>query len=120
MAPDPPKPAAARRSSANHYNWGNACHGWVLSSDPELLVIEEQVPAGDSEEWHLHDRAQQFFYVLSGVAQLHTPLGVAELSEGSGIPVPAGLAHRLVNASDSDVTFLVVSAPSTVEDRRSL
>src|SRR5664279_2586607 len=64
MASDYPKPGAARRSSANHYHWGNACDGWVLSSDPKLLVIEEHVPPGESEEWHVHDHAQQFFYVL--------------------------------------------------------
>jgi mannose-6-phosphate isomerase-like protein (cupin superfamily) len=105
---------------ANHYNWGNACDGWVLASYPELLVIEEHVPAGDSEEWHVHDHAQQFFYVVAGEAQLHTPLGVTQLPERSGVPVPAGLAHRFVNAGDSGVTFLVVSAPSTAEDRRSV
>lgn len=118
MVPDQPPPASVRRSSGNHYNWGNACDGWVLSSNPDLLVIEELVPSGESEEWHVHDHAQQFFYVIEGAAQLHTPLGVTQLSERSGIPVPAGLAHRFVNAGDSDVTFLVVSAPSTMEDRR--
>ena len=120
MVPDHPHTTAVRLSSANHYDWGNGCDGWVLSADTELLVIEERVPAGEGEEWHVHDHAQQFFYVVAGEAQVHTPLGVTHLPEGSGISVTPGLAHRFVNAGDSAVTFLVVSAPSTVEDRRSV
>jgi mannose-6-phosphate isomerase-like protein (cupin superfamily) len=120
MAADLPPAVAVCRSLANHYDWGNTCDGWVLSSHPDLLVIEEHVPAGESKEWHVHGHAQQFFYVVAGEAQLHTSFGVTHPSERSGIPVPAALAHRFVNAGTSDVAFLVVSAPSTVGDRRSV
>ena len=118
MTTDDLQPVAAHCAPGNHYPWGDGCDGWVLEGGPGLLVIEERMPAGASEAWHVHDVARQFFYLLTGRATLHTPSGPVELSERSGVAVPAGLAHRIVAGADVDTTFLVVSAPSTVGDRR--
>lgn len=108
------------RETAAHYVWGEVSDGWRLVDEPGLSVIEERVPAGAGEQWHVHDAARQFFYVLEGRAQLHTADGAVELSAGEGVEVPAGIPHRFANPGPADVRFLVVSAPSTRGDRRAV
>jgi len=109
---------AVERATAPHYAWGDGCDGWRLVDGEDLSVIEERVPPGGREEWHVHDRARQFFYVLSGRAELRTAAGVAELDAGVGVEVPPGVAHQFANVGDSDVVFLVTSTPTTRGDRR--
>ncbi len=103
---------------APHYVWGGVSDGWRLLDRPGLSVIEERVPAGAGEEWHVHDIATQFFYVLEGVAQLQTTGGCIDLVARAGTEIPAGLAHRFFNPGPDEVRFLVVSAPTTRGDRR--
>jgi mannose-6-phosphate isomerase-like protein (cupin superfamily) len=109
---------AVDRTVAPHYVWGASCDGWRLVDRPDLSVIEERVPPGASEEWHVHDLARQFFYVLSGHAEMRTADGVIRLAPGSGLEIPPGLAHQFANTGDTDVVFLVASAPTTRGDRR--
>jgi len=106
------------RATAPYYAWGTGCDGWRLFDHQDLSVIEERVPPGAAEEWHVHDHARQFFYVLSGRAEMRTTAGTARLEAGEGVGVSPGLAHQFVNAGDVDVVFLVVSSPSTRGDRR--
>lgn len=106
------------RSRAPHYSWGQNCEGWRLLDRPGVAVIEEQVPPGAGESWHVHERARQFFYVLAGHAELATTGGVTSLSAGQSVEVPPGLAHRFMNTGENDVRFLVISTPSTRGDRK--
>jgi mannose-6-phosphate isomerase-like protein (cupin superfamily) len=55
-------------SNAEHYVWGQVCDGWHLLKSDGLSVICERVPPGAGEIAHYHERAHQFFYVLSGRA----------------------------------------------------
>lgn len=109
---------AVRRDGANHYRWGGDGEGWRLLERPGLAVIEERVPAGSGEVWHVHDAATQFFYVLSGEAVLHTADRLVPLASGDGCEVPPGTPHRFANESADEVRFLVISAPPTAGDRR--
>jgi mannose-6-phosphate isomerase-like protein (cupin superfamily) len=105
-------------TNAGHYIWGDVSDGWRLLDRPGLSVIEERVPAGAGEEWHVHDSATQFFYVLEGSAQMQTADGVAALGPRQGMEIPPGLAHRFFNPSNADTRFLVISTPNTRGDRR--
>lgn len=105
-------------TNADHYVWGELSDGWRLLDSPGLSVIEEQVPAGAGEEWHVHDAATQFFYVLEGTAQMQTVEGVVDLGVRQGVEIPAGLAHRFFNPGAVETRFLVISAPNTRGDRR--
>lgn len=118
MTADGPPLRRIERSLAPHYSWGSGCDGWRLVDEPHLSVIEERVPPGASEEWHVHNRARQFFYVLSGHAEPRTSEGPVPLAPGTGLEVPPGLAHPFANTGDTDVVFLVTSAPTTRGDRR--
>jgi len=103
--------------TAEHYSWGGVCDGWHLLKTPGLSVIQERVPAGAGEVWHHHSSARQFFYVLTGTARLEFDDDTAILRAGEGLHVPPGIRHRFANHSDEAVTFLVVSSPSTSNDR---
>jgi len=62
--------ATSLAGTAEHYIWGDVCHGWRLLSQPDLSVIQERVPPGGAETRHYHTNARQFFFVLSGTATM--------------------------------------------------
>ncbi len=103
--------------NAEHYRWGEECDGWHLARTPGLSVIQERVPPGGAEVRHYHQRAEQFFYVLTGTATLEVDGQVHTIQPGSGLHIPAGAAHQLRNDQAEDLTFLVISAPPSHGDR---
>jgi mannose-6-phosphate isomerase-like protein (cupin superfamily) len=105
------------KQNAEHYTWGDACDGWHLLKSPRLSVIQERVPPGGAETRHFHERAQQFFYILSGEAVMEMDGGETVLKPGQGLAVPPGVSHRLRNRGNMDLIFLVISAPPSHGDR---
>jgi len=103
--------------AVEHYVWGGNCHGWHLFKDAALGVIEEEMPPGASEVGHHHERAQQFFYVLSGEAVMLVEGVEYRLAAGKGIYIPAGRVHQILNRSSQQVRFLVISQPHSHRDR---
>jgi mannose-6-phosphate isomerase-like protein (cupin superfamily) len=106
------------RANAEHYVWGEGCDGWHLLKSESLSVIEERVPAGKCESRHLHERAQQCFYILEGEAVIEVAGEEFTLRAGQSLAVVASTPHQFFNRSTSDVRFLVVSQPSTHGDRQ--
>jgi mannose-6-phosphate isomerase-like protein (cupin superfamily) len=104
-------------STAEHYTWGGVCDGWYLLKDPTLSVIQERVPPSAGEAPHFHVRARQFFYVLSGTATMEFEGQKVTFGPNQGLHVPPNTPHRLINCSDTDVVFLVISSPTTAGDR---
>jgi len=105
------------RENSSHYTWGAQCDGWHLAASGNLSVIRERVPRGASETRHFHRRAEQFFYILSGIATLEVGGTVHLLHPEEGLHVPAGVAHTLSNAHAEDLEFLVISTPPSHGDR---
>ncbi len=105
------------QSNAPHYTWGRVCDGWRLVDRDDLSVIRERVPPGAGEALHRHRRAEQVFIVLSGELLVEIDAVPSTLRAGDSIEVRAGAAHRVSNPGDVDAWFLVVSAPSTRDDR---
>lgn len=103
--------------SAEHYTWGDGCDGWHLLMDASLSVIQERVPPSAAEVPHLHVKARQFFYVLSGTATMEFEGGKVEFGPNQGLHVPPNTQHRFVNESEDEVVFLVISSPATADDR---
>jgi len=116
-APDPTRPVHRDRN-AGAYRWGDGCDGWHLARTDTLSVIQERVPPGATEVRHVHERAEQFFFVLRGHVSLEVDGTVMELDPEEGRHVPAGVPHRLWNASDVDAEFLVISTPPGHGDRQ--
>ena len=105
------------RENAQHSTWGDKCDGWHLLRNSDLSVIEEQMPPGASEVRHYHQKAQQFFFILSGQASLEVDGEQITLSVGEGVSIPPGTRHRFHNDSKAPVTFLVISQPPSHGDR---
>ena len=103
--------------NAEHYQWGINADGWHLHKSKSLSVIQEHIPPGESETRHYHVKAQQFFYVLSGVAQIEISGVSFEVTKGSGIHVPAQKTHQVRNASKVGLELLVLSEPMSHNDR---
>jgi len=103
--------------NSEHYKWGANSDGWHLLKSDALSVIQERVPSGESEERHYHQSAQQFFYILSGVAHIELS-GIEHIvTAGNSLHVPANEPHQLVNKSADELHFLVISQPKSHGDR---
>lgn len=107
----------ASTKTGKHYVWGSNCDGWHLAASPTLSVIQERVPSGSSEVRHLHNKAEQFFYVLNGIATLEVAGTPHVLRSNEGFHVPAGVPHTLSNEHELVLEFLVVSTPPSHGDR---
>jgi mannose-6-phosphate isomerase-like protein (cupin superfamily) len=75
------------------------------------------MPKGTAEVYHYHERSQQLFYILSGVATFELNNKVIVVKANESIHVPAKLKHRIINNSDQDLHFLVISEPMAHGDR---
>lgn len=103
--------------NTEHYQWGPGAEGWHLLKEETLSIIEEKVAPGGEEQCHIHQRARQFFYILSGTAHIEIDGIEYALKQGNGIHVPTKTPHRLKNKSKEDLRFLVVSQPKSHGDR---
>ncbi|MGB8580312.1 MAG: cupin domain-containing protein [Candidatus Sulfotelmatobacter sp.] len=117
MAKDVSRSSSVSRANAEHYRWGDDCDGWHLVKDANLSVIEELLPSGASEVRHYHQKAQQFFYVLSGEVMMDVEGRNTLLGAGSGIRILPGARHQISNPSSGPVRFLVISQPPSHGDR---
>ncbi len=105
------------KDNAEHYVWGNGCDGWHLVKQEELSVIHERMPAATAEIRHYHQRARQFFFVLSGTATLEIDGQREVLHSFEGVEVPPNVPHQMINDSAEDLEFLVISQPKSHGDR---
>lgn len=103
--------------NAEHYIWGKVCDGWRLLQRNEMSVIQERVPARAAEVMHYHNSARQFFYILEGEGVMIFEEREVVLREGQGIEIDPQVKHQFKNQSNADVHFLVISVPSTKDDR---
>ena len=108
------------KENSEHYFWGDQCESWVLNGSENLSVKSEKMPPKTKEVLHFHMKAQQFFYILKGVASFHIEDKVFQVEENQGIEITAGKKHFIANNSLEDLEFLVISQPDTKEDRFSV
>ncbi|MBE3569974.1 MAG: cupin domain-containing protein [Bacillales bacterium] len=105
------------KQNAEHYIWGNLCDGWHLVKSPNLSVIQERMLPNTSEVRHYHQYARQFFFVWKGTATIEVDGQKIILHSQEGIEVPPLTPHQMMNESDEEVEFLVVSQPHSHGDR---
>ena len=99
------------------YTWGNNCKAWPLVESETLSVKQEQMPPLTSEKIHFHALSQQFFFILNGSATITLEHETVELKANEGYLIPPGTQHQIKNNSTQELNFLVISEPSTFEDR---
>lgn len=103
--------------NSDHYYWGSHCEGWHLVETDELSVIKEKMLPHTSEKKHYHEKAQHFFYILTGVATFEINGEIISVIAGEGLHVEPGVVHFIFNDTNNDLLFLVTSQPSTKGDR---
>lgn len=110
----------ADKNTVEPYSWGDRSAAWPLLESESLSVKQELMAAGSTESLHLHRRSQQFFYVLDGQAVMEIGSERYYLKPGQGIRVPPGQGHRIINETKEPLEFLVISAPTTKQDREQI
>lgn len=108
---------AISKGNAAQYTWGDNCSSWVLNDTPGLSVKQERMPVGSREQLHYHEHANQFFFVLTGVATFYIEDEMIEVKEQEGISITSNRKHFVVNNTNEPIEFLVISQPSTLNDR---
>jgi mannose-6-phosphate isomerase-like protein (cupin superfamily) len=105
------------KSNTEQFTWGNNCKGWRLVSEPGMSVIEEEMPPRTEEKKHFHKEAQQFFYVKSGIARFEVDDSAFIVEQNEGLYIKPGSIHKISNLTDIPLKFIVISQPSTSNDR---
>ena len=82
-----------------------------------MSVIQERVPPAGAEIMHYHNRSRQFFYILEGQGTMAFEHHEVTLNKGHGLEIPPLVKHQFKNQSNADVSFLVISIPTTKGDR---
>jgi len=104
-------------NNAEHYKWGNNCDGWHLLKSDTLSVIKEKMPPGTAEKLHYHLKAQQVFYILSGVACFIIEDYEFLVYANESIHIAAQKKHLIKNDGEEDLVFIVISEPKSHGDR---
>ena len=105
------------RTNSEHYFWGNGCQGWRLNDGEELSVIEETMSPGTAEKRHYHQVAFQFFYILKGTAVFEVENKEFTVNALQGFSIAPGTIHLIKNMTGDELHFLVISQPTTKNDR---
>lgn len=105
------------RETAEHYHWKNICDGWHMLKTDELSVIAEKMPPHTCEDFHFHCQSKQFFYMLSGEAEVRFSSESITLNAGMGIVIEPKEIHQMTNHSEEYIEFLVISMPPSHGDK---
>jgi mannose-6-phosphate isomerase-like protein (cupin superfamily) len=108
------------KQTAEHYLWGDNCDSWVLADTPGLSVKQESMPGLTRERLHFHTNAQQFFYILNGFATFYLEDSKITVTEQKGILIHPGTKHYIANETNEKLEFLVISQPTTNNDRTAI
>lgn len=111
---------AIDKQNASHYLWGDNCNSWVLVDSASLSVKQESMPIGTTEKLHFHTHAQQFFFILKGTATFYSESEKIIVGEQKGLLIKPGTKHYIANETQEILEFLVISQPTTNQDRTTL
>ena len=110
----------SRNNPLKHYLWCSQCDGWNLVDEQALSVKLEHMPPYTEEALHVHQQAQQFFFILKGEAVFEVDGTINTIKAEEGIHILAGESHRIINQSSDALHFILCSHPTTINDRRNL
>jgi mannose-6-phosphate isomerase-like protein (cupin superfamily) len=105
------------KNNSEHYIWGSNCDSWILNNSGNLSAKQEKMPPNTSEKLHFHEKAEQFFYILKGEATFYINDEKFSVKSGESIAVLPKSKHYISNESQEELEFLVISSPSTNNDR---
>ncbi len=103
--------------NSQQYTWGGSCKGWHLVNNKMLSVILETMPPGTKEVRHRHSTCQQFFYILKGEATFVIEDEELKIKKDEGVHIKPNMMHQIMNHTDKEIEFIVVSQPHSHGDR---
>lgn len=103
--------------TAPHHHWGGDCDRWGFVDRQDLAVIYERMPPDRCEVRHKHIHAAQLFFVLTGQLTIEVEGTEYQISSNEALEVTPTQRHQVFNKADEAAEFLVISQPSTFEDR---
>jgi len=72
-----------------------------------VTIIEQ----GSSSNPHLHDDAEEIFYVVSGTGRVKVGEEEEDIAPGSCIFIPPKTLHQLLNTGNVELKVLAVTSP---------
>jgi len=106
------------KHNSEHYYWGEKCEGWRFLDTTDLNITRETIPPGKGEKMHLHHKARQFFYIISGIATFDIEGETHIVNSDEGIEIIPGKKHCISNNNESPLEFIVISQLTTRGDRQ--
>lgn len=96
--------------------WTSGCFAWEYLSIKELSIKLEKMAPKSRSEPHAHKTSRQVFFIIQGEARFYLEDKEYALKPFDGINVSPSQKHWIVNASDEELLFLLVSSPRTEDD----
>ncbi|SET23522.1 cupin domain-containing protein [Nonomuraea wenchangensis] len=91
----------------------------VKAGEPEtggaLTLIEQECPPHFATPWHVHQKDDEAFYVLSGTVRLYCGDRTWEAGSGDFVLLPRDLPHAFANRQDSPLRLLQLTWPAGFE-----
>ena len=83
-----------------------SCEDTVCPFDLQHVVLK---PGKKNFPFHSHGSLWELYYAVSGTATMRTDAESVDLQAGDSYLCRPGLAHQLINNSDADFAYLVIS-----------
>lgn len=83
---------------------------WTVGTS-RLWVGVTIIGQGSSSNPHLHDDAEEVFYVISGTGRVKVGEEEEEIVPGSCIFIPPKTLHQLLNTGHEELKVLAVTSP---------
>lgn len=81
-----------------------------------MTVFEAETRPGDGPRLHVHERADECIYVLSGDVQIRLGHELRDAPAGSFAFIPRGVYHRFQNVGEANSRIVAMFTPAGIED----
>jgi mannose-6-phosphate isomerase-like protein (cupin superfamily) len=75
-------------------------------------LAEARLPVGASTQEHYHPRAEEIYFITSGVGRIRIEGQERNVGPGDAIAIPPGQRHKLWNTGCGPLTLLCCCAPA--------
>lgn len=82
----------------------------IFTTDKSQLVLMS-IPVGEDIELEVHENIDQFFRFEQGFGVIQTTKGNFEVKDGTGVVIPSGTYHRVVNVGDIPLKLYSIYSP---------
>ena len=79
-------------------------------------LAEARLPVGGSTQEHYHPKAEEIYFITSGVGRMRIEREERAVGVGDSIAIPPGQRHKLWNIGQSPLTLLCCCAPAYEHD----